>query len=302
MTIDKDSFTLTESTLSQTTNNLSQGQYQIDITPELESLLNVTDQLNKRVQVIRKENPELWSTLLTKLRVDWTHHSTSLEGSTLSRGETHFFLMEGLTVEGKPFKDFLDARNHAEAIDFLYDILNNRRLITEGLIKELNALLLAGVTYTWARDAMGQAVKKKATPGQYKTQSNHVLQADGTIHQYVDPVHVDTEMAALVDWLQANMMTYHPLIVAAMVHYHLVRIHPFDDGNGRGARILMNLVLLNHRFFPVIIHTERKRAYLDALQQADSGDLVPFIYFLAQELITTQERVLADAQAYSHFD
>ena len=80
--------------------------------------------------------------------MDWTYNSNAMEGSTLSRGETHFFLTEGLTVEGKPLKDFTDAQSHAEAIDFLHDIVANKRPITEGLIKEFNALLLSGIKHT----------------------------------------------------------------------------------------------------------------------------------------------------------
>jgi len=70
-----------------------------------------------------------------KLRIEWIYDSNAIEGSSLSLGETLFFLQEGLTVEGKPFKDFLDARNHAEAIDFLYQVITDKRAITQGFIK-----------------------------------------------------------------------------------------------------------------------------------------------------------------------
>ena len=108
-------------------------------------------------------------------------------------------MQEGLTVEGKPFKDFLDARNHAEAIDLLFDVVAQKRAISEGLIKEFNALLLAGMQSTPALNSQGQRVQKPATPGQYKSQPNHVLQQDGSIHHHIEPLQVPLEMEQLCD-------------------------------------------------------------------------------------------------------
>lgn len=275
----------------------AKGLYQVPDTPVLNQLLEQADTLHQRLQAAKAQHPELWTTILSKLRVDWTYHTNTLEGSTLSRGETHFFLTEGLTVEGKPFKDFIDAKNHAEAIDFLHEIISDKRPLSEGLIKEINALLLSGVTYTDAVNDLGQRVKKKAHPGEYKKQPNHVIQADGSIHWYVEPMQVSTQMAELINWINTNENKYHPIIIAAILHYNLVRIHAFDDGNGRGARILMNLILMKKGYFPAVIHTERKRFYLQALQSADEGDIVPFIRFIAEELIVTQEKVIADLTA-----
>ena len=229
-----------------------------------------------------------------KLKVDWTYHSNSIEGSTLTLGETFFFISEGLTVEGKPFKDFLDAKNHIEAIDYLYELISNKRDISEYVVKEINALLLSGVTYTVAQNSQGKKVKKRLTPGEYKKQSNHVLQADGTIHWYVDPLNVKDQMEELIIWINDKINTLHPLYVASVAHYNLVRIHAFDDGNGRGARIFMNLILLKNGFFPVVVRNEKKRAYLEALSEADKGDLIPFISFISTELIETYEKVIYD--------
>ncbi|ODS23694.1 hypothetical protein AB835_07580 [Candidatus Endobugula sertula] len=260
-------------------------------------MLALADTLHERLQAAKEANPDLWPTIVSKLRVDWTYNSNTIEGSTLSRGETHFFLTEGLTVEGKPLKDFTDAQSHAEAIDYLHDVVANKRPITEGLIKEFNALLLSGVKHTEAVNAQGQRVKKKAHPGEYKKQPNHVVQADGSLHWYVEPLQVPEQMEALVNWLADNIDQHHPIIVAALVHYNLVRIHGFDDGNGRGARIIMNLILMKQGLFPAVIRTEKKRLYLEALKQADSGDISPFVQFVASELIQTQEKVIADLES-----
>ena len=254
--------------------------------------LSEADALRAAIDEKKGLDPTLWESVITKLRTDWTYHSCGIEGSTLTRGETHFFLSEGLTVEGKPFKDFLDARNHAEAIDLFFDVVAGNQAITEGLIKEVNALLLRGVSHTPAKTPTGQAVRKPAHPGQYKREPNHVLKQDGTIHYYVEPIYVKDEMEQLVTWVNQSLNRIHPVHVAAVAHYNQVRIHAFDDGNGRGARFLMNLVLLHKRYFPAVVHLETKRRYLQALNEADSGNLAPFVGYIADTVIATQKSVL----------
>lgn len=252
--------------------------------------LNLIDTLQSKIDAQKPIQPELWAVIQNKLRIEWIYNSNGIEGSSLSLGETLFFLQEGLTVEGKPFQDFLDARNHAEAIDFLYQVITNERTITQGLIKEINALLLSGVIFTHAMTENGEKIKKPATPGRYKQLPNHVLQTDGNIHYYIEPLQVIDEMEHLCQNIQTS--TQHPLITAAIAHYDFVRIHPFDDGNGRGARILMNLILIKNKFPPAIIKMEERRQYLTALSQADNGDFKPFSDFIAHALINTQQLIL----------
>ena len=162
------------------------GERSVELSPKLEALFQHIDQQRDQIDRLKQEKPELWTSVLRKVQYSWTYNSNAIEGSTLSLGDTIFFLQEGLTVEGKPFKDFLDAKNHQQAIEFLFDVVTNRREITEGLMKEINALLLAGTDSTPAINEHGQAIEKPANPGEYKKLPNHVLQADGTIHHYVE--------------------------------------------------------------------------------------------------------------------
>lgn len=270
------------------------GLYTTELDPQVNSYFSIADELNNKIQTLKNKNSELWNTILQKLKIDWTYNSNSIEGSTLTRGDTHFFLTEGLTVEGKPFKDFIDTKNHSNALDWLYEILKDKRELSEGVVKELNALLLYGLESTPATNSLGQKVDKKANAGQYKNQPNHVLLANGDIHYYVEPILVQAQMQELIEWINENIDKIHPIAVVSILHYNLVRIHAFDDGNGRGARILMNLVLIKKGFFPAVIKTERKRKYLEAIHEADKGDINPFIQFIATELIETQEKVLND--------
>lgn len=257
-----------------------------------EEINNQAWSLNDKINSLKHTDESLWGVIAQKLKIDWTYHSNSIEGSTLTLGETLFFLQEGLTLEGKPFKDFLDAKNHAEAIEYLYEIISNQREISEFVIKEVNALLLSGVNYTLAQNSQGDQLKKKLTAGEYKKLPNHVLQMDGTIHRYVDPLQVKDQMAELVSWVNAGFGQLNPIYIAAVGHYNFVRIHPFDDGNARGARIFMNLILIKAGFFPALIRTEKKRFYLAALSEADNGNVMPFVRFITSELIETYERVI----------
>ncbi len=266
--------------------------YKLPDTPAIEAYLNEAAQLNAEIDRLKDQNQEIWRTIKQKLRIDWTYNSNAIEGSTLTLGETTFFLQQGLTVEGKPLKDFLDARNHAEAIDYLRDIIKGNRPISEGLIKEINSLLLTDVSHTDAIDSEGKPTKKTITPGQYKKLPNHVLQLDGTIHRYVDPLQVSGEVEKLCKWINNNMESNHPVVVGAIAHYNFVRIHPFDDGNGREARILMNLILMMRGYPPAIIRNEQRRQYLEALSSADNGNPEPFVTIVAEALINTQKIIL----------
>ena len=216
--------------------------------PALAEKFIQADALRHAIDALKDRDSSLWATIVNRLRTDWTYHSNGIEGSTLTRGQTHFFLNEGLTAQGKPFKDFLDAQNHAEAIDLLFDAVAGKQPISEGFIKEINALILRGVEFTPAKNDLGQRVKKIATPGRHKQHPNHVEQPDGTIHHYVEPLRVPEEMQRLMVWVNNSSHTVHPIQVASVAHYNMVRIHPFDDGNGRGARILMNLILMHTAF------------------------------------------------------
>lgn len=268
--------------------------YNVEKTLPLTRLIEEIDAMQAKIDAQRPLREAIWATIQEKLRIEWTYDSNALEGSTLTKGETYFFLREGLTVEGKPFKDFLDARNHAEAIDYLYQIIKDERPITSGLMKEFNKLLLSGMAHTEAIDEKGNKVQKPATPGAYKRLPNHVLQADGAIHRYTEPVHVPAEMEELFKWIQDALADKHPVVTSAIAHYNLVRIHPFDDGNGRGARILMNLILIKKHYAPAIIKIEQRRAYLESLALADKGNLGPFVELVARSLLNTQQIIIQD--------
>jgi Fic family protein len=95
---------------------------------------------------------------------------------------------------------------------------------------------------------------------------------DGTIHHYCDPVRVPDEMEKIVDFIKQNRNTCHPVALAAKVHHRLVAIHPFDDGNGRVSRLVMNLIVMRAGYPPIVIKNETREEYYLALSKADNGD------------------------------
>lgn len=236
---------------------------------------------------LKKQDASLLNVTQEKLRATWTYHSNALEGNTLTLGETIFFLREGLTAEGKPLKDYLEAANHAEAIDYLLDAVRGARPLTPGLLKELNALLLKGIDSTAAMTSAGERIRKPLHPGEYKKVPNHVLTISGTIHHYVEPAHVPAAVEAAFQQYDAAVPSVHPLVAAADLHYEIVRIHPFDDCNGRVARLMMNLSLLRAGWPPSIIPQESRRTYLTALEHADHGQRQPFYTIVATGIRTT---------------
>lgn len=277
--------------------SLNTDFYRVPETSQLNELIEEANHLRSEIDSLKAQREDIVGTLYEKEKVNWTYNSNAIEGSTLTLGETAFFLEEGTTAEGKPFKDYLEARNHANAIDFLYqEILKQKRDVTPGLIKEINVLLLNGITDTLAVNQFGEKVKKPATPGQYKKYPNHVLKPDGEIHYYVEPLQVPQQIESLCQWIKESEKNVHPIISSAISHYNLVRIHPFDDGNGRGARILMNIILLRDGYSPAIIQNEQRREYISCIGEANNGDIAPFTEFVAQSLIDTQKGKLSDLQ------
>jgi Fic family protein len=248
-------------------------------------------QLKKKVDQFRPIPPEVMETIDQKFKIEWTYNSNAIEGNTMTLQETVFFLQEGLTSKGKTLKDYLEAQNHVEAIDYLKDIVRQNRPISESLIKELNALLLKGIDTVWI-GPQNHRIQKQIHPGKYKTQPNHVITLDGEVHHYCDPIRVPFEMEKLVRLIVDNEETLHPVELAAKAHHRFVAIHPFDDGNGRAARLLMNLILIRAGYPPVVIKNEAREKYYQALMEADQGDDSKIIHLVQEEAKNSLELML----------
>jgi len=118
--------------------------------------------------------------------------------------------------------------------------------------------------------------------GAFKTMPNNPTRPDGVIHQYCPPEQVVSELDNLLSWYYDYVVQpdeYHPLLVAAWLHHRFVQIHPFSDGNGRVTRALVAWHLVQHRYLPIVVTRHERNDYIDALETADDGDLVPLVTF-----------------------
>ena len=221
-------------------------QYKNFESPELQELLDLNREQAELFQKMKALKPDLWPIVQKKLKIRWTTDSNAIEGSTMTFAETLFVVEEGLTIEGKTLEEQIDARNHAEAIDYLMEIIEDNRPISTGLMKEINALLMRDTKYS------------QIVAGEYKKNPNRVINPDGSIHKFVNPIQVAQEMEELIDWINDQNGKRDAIIVAALAHYNFVRIHPFGDGNGRGARILMNLILMKSGMIPAVVQKEKQ--------------------------------------------
>ncbi len=253
----------------------------------LKDLLQRIDRRKVEIDALRPFTQEQEGRIMQKFRLDWNYHSNAIEGNSLTYGETIAFLMEGLTAKGKPFKDHLDIKGHNEGIDYLIHLIKNREQLSEKIIRELHEMILVEPYSNPAKTHDGQRVEKRVTLSAYKSRPNSVETPTGEMHYYATPEETPAKMTDLMDWLreQQEKNDLHPLVLAAIFHYRFVAIHPFDDGNGRMSRLLMNLLLMQYGYPPVVIKQQDRQAYYYALRQADAGELGTFIEYIGENLL-----------------
>lgn len=258
-------------------------------------------ELKSELDVLRPLRKEDELRIMQKFRLDWNFHSNHLEGNSLTFGETKALLLFGITAQGKPLKDHFEMSGHDEAVKWVLDVIKQDRPLTESFIRELHKLLLKEPYEVDAITPEGNPTKRKIAIGQYKSSPNHVLTKTGEIFRFASPEETPALMSDLMTWYRNKTIQpdFNPILIAAEFHYRFIRIHPFDDGNGRTARILMNFILLQYGFPPVIIKTEDKVHYLSVLQQADAGMLEPYIEYIAKNLVHSLEIMLKGAQGES---
>jgi Fic family protein len=253
-------------------------------------------ELKSQLDQLRPINKEQESRIMQKFRLDWNYHSNHLEGNSLTYGETKALILFGITAQGKPLKDTLEITGHNEAIDWVLEMVTGERPLTENFIREMHSLLLKD-SYKQSKSSDGKIVPRKISSGKYKTNANHVETATGEIFYFATPEETPAKMHDLLVWYnqKINEVDKNPILIAAEFHYKFIRIHPFDDGNGRTARILMNFVLMKFGFPPVIIKTEDKTNYFAVLQMADAGNIEAFLEYIAQNLVRSLEIMIAGA-------
>lgn len=251
--------------------------------PESGAVFTVTSPLG----FLRDLDSDLRGELLAQIRDLWTHTSTALEGNTLTLGDTHFILQEGLTISGKPIKEHQEIIGHARAIDLLYQCLHEP--LNESIVFELHkAVQTEQVTDIYKPN------------GAWKVEPNgtHMVTADGrqVFIEYAMPLSVPVLMAEIIEFTNAiNVNEVSPVTAPeyySKMHMGIVHIHPFRDGNGRMARLLANIPLLKAGLPPLTIPAEQRRDYIQLL--AD--------YQIAIGQLNGETGVWPDASLLSNFN
>ena len=223
---------------------------------------NILQELTMLKGKLDKKRP-LPSKLVESLRKDFlvknTYHSNAIEGNTLTIYETKAILEDGVTIGGKSLREHLEAINHKQAIMLAEDIVKQKEIMSERIIKELHAIIMHGIDNSIA--------------GVYRR--NNVI-ISGANHIPPNYLKVPDKMHSLMEWYEKEN-SLHPIEKAAAFHSKFVNIHPFSDGNGRTSRLLMNIELMKYGYLPINIEKEDRFLYYEVLDvAATKGDYVPF--------------------------
>lgn len=203
--------------------------------------------------------------LQEQLTVEWIYHSNAIEGSTLTLRETQLILETGLTIGGKSLREHFEVINHKEAIDYVESLAAGDEPINAFHVRQIHKLVLSRIDDTNA--------------GQYRTLP---VRIGGARHQPPESWDLPYLMSDWVTWLSGAALNLHPVERAALAHHRLAAIHPFIDGNGRTARLVMNLLLLRDGLPPTIILRENRAQYYRVLAEADSSRPAPVVNFVGR--------------------
>jgi Fic family protein len=225
---------------------------------------------------LRSGVPERWTNLDHVRDLELTYTSNAIEGNTLTAAETTIVIEQGITIGGKPLKDHLEAIDHYDAIRYVRELARHATPLTEMDIRALHRLVVLR--------------SHPDIAGSYADQGRYVLTDTGR-HAFPSPVQIPALMGDFATWIRDAPDTPE---TAFQAHRDLVDIHPFNDGNGRTARLLMNLILIRGGYPPVSVRPVDRPAYILALQlnQAGQGS-AQFDQLLYQRLDATLEEALA---------
>ncbi len=255
--------------------------------PELKFLVEKIDSLKLELEKLSPLKKEDEKRLDKKFRLEWNYNSNHIEGNTLTYGQTELLLIFDKTTGDHEMREYEEMQAHDVAIKLVNEYANDKsRELTEADVRQWNKIILVKPFWANAQTSDGQPTRKLIQPGEYKKEPNSVRLQNGEMFPYASPEETPAKMKDLLEWLRrvSAEKKLHPVQIAAQLHYDFVRIHPFDDSNGRTSRLLMNYVLIQNGFPPVIIKSADKKGYLNALNKADVGDLNAFIEYVANQL------------------
>ena len=236
-------------------------------------LLKTAEQLRDRVIALRPFPEETLKSLREYYRIGLTYSSNALEGNSLTESETKVVIEDGLTIQGKPLRDMYEAVGHAHAYDFIHTLSANKPL-EESDILELHRLFYEKID------------SEKA--GHYRTMPVFI---SGSKYAVSSPAKVESDMKKFVKWFNDNEHKLSTPEFAALAHQKFVFIHPFIDGNGRVARLILNLALIRGEYTIALIPAILRHEYVQSLEMSHKSPGV-FIDFITERIIATQMDLL----------
>ncbi len=233
------------------------------------------DRCHKAISEVRPFEGHMLKQLKDYYRIGLTWSSNAIEGNTLTISETKVVLEDGLTIGGRPLRDFYETVGHGQAYDFMFTLIGERRITAED-IKTMHRLFYKSID--------------EANAGTWRKESVIV---SGTDYVFPRPQEIEGKMRKLEKWVKAERKNYHPVTFAALLHLKFVSIHPFIDGNGRTSRLIMNLALIQDGYQLAIIPPVLRPEYNDTIRQyQNNGKSEPFCEFIAERVYETQKEIM----------
>lgn len=207
-----------------------------------------------------------------KFMLEFNYNSNHIEGNTLTYGQTEMLLMFGKVVDEANMKDLEEMKAHNVGLKMMQmEALEKGQPLTEAFIRQLHHTLLREDYIVYRQLPNGSITSYTVHAGQYKTRPNSVITVTGERFEYASPEETPALMCDLIQWYnEAEILKeLSPIELAAIFHYRYIRIHPFEDGNGRIARLMVNYILLRHNYPMIVVRSRAKDAYLKVLNKCD---------------------------------
>lgn len=241
--------------------------------------------------------------LSRRFTVDFNYNSNHIEGNTLTYGQTELLLLFGKVIGEAEVRDVHEMTASNVGLQMMIDEANLKEMpLSQHFIRTLHKTLLREDYTVYRNLPGGQHTSYVIHAGQYKTRPNSVITRYGDRFEYASPEETPSLMTDLVDWYnqEEKRGKLSPVELAALFHYRYIRIHPFEDGNGRIARLLVNFIFARHDYPMVVVRSRNKQAYLEALHQADLQvgpmptdgahaqlkDIAPFMKYFTEMVMT----------------
>jgi Fic family protein len=203
--------------------------------------------------------------LKEQFTVEWIYNSNAIEGSTLTLRETQLILETGLTIGGKSLREHFEVTNHKDAIEYVESLADKKESVSAFHVRQIHRLVLSQID--------------NENAGQYRKTEVRIA---GAKHIPPEAWDIPQRMTDWENWLKDSQKKTHPVELAAQAHHRLVAIHPFMDGNGRTARLVMNLILFKQGYPPAVILRVDRKQYYQVLMQADTGKNDPLVNFVGR--------------------